>query len=77
MPFIEGVDGKKYDYAEYEDKVKYALAEQMRKEYFAKSNLKCASCNYQLTKEEEEICMGLCPKCRRDSLERMECKRNE
>jgi len=68
MPIIEGVDGKKYDYADYEDKVKYALAEQMRREYFAKSSLKCSSCSHHLTEREKEICMGLCPKCGRDSL---------
>ena len=32
MPKIRGVDGKLYDYAEYEDKIKPLLKEKMRKE---------------------------------------------
>lgn len=30
--------------------------------------LQCLSCGYVLTEMEKKICMGLCPKCRRDSL---------
>ena len=37
MPIIEGVDGKKYDYAEYEDKIKPILKDKMRREYVDKS----------------------------------------
>ena len=71
MPYIRGVDGKVHDYADYEDDVKYNLKEEMRKKDKAKSNLKCDSCNYRLSFMEKDVCMGLCPKCGRDSL--IEC----
>jgi hypothetical protein len=32
MPFIRGSDGKLYDYAEYEDKIKPLWKEKMKKE---------------------------------------------
>lgn len=32
----------------------------------------CTSCGYELDKEDEQKCMGLCPACSRDSLEWIE-----
>jgi len=68
MAFIRGIDGKLYDYAKYEDEIKPYLKSQMRKEDTQKSDLKCGSCYHHLTVAEKRVCMGLCPKCRRNSL---------
>jgi len=47
MPFIRGPDGKLYDYAEYEDKIKPVWKEQMKKEYEKEKHEHITSCYHQ------------------------------